>query len=456
MGAGGKGTKESNKKEVQSVNKLPPVESRGFARPMVLLSDYFNELLMPIVISHHSVQMVANFQRFCGLDAQGKAHNLFLDFYFRLASTAGEEIFLLMPLVFWLALPVAVPFLGNFFFMQIAGQLAKDFFRLPRPVSPKDCKNPIIKLDTHFETEYGLPSTHTIAGLLPLVTLLILSRHGMPISVTAWVMSGVYWVSVALSRLYLGVHSVYDLIAGAILGVTMMLFLHCYGDSLDVLLYQYSGAIYVQLLLLMVYFVFYPRAGPWSASMGTAAQMMGPFFGCGLSLWYILNINHSLRDTLLQYSMVNPRPYLTTIVDSIYPTSDVTSGATSVYDLSMSLTHTNITENVSIDWYNTDPESFNTIDNRQIAYRIIVACVICGLGKVLFKIMPSIVFTTLYKYKLICDSEIHRKDCFDRVVPAAKAYCVEVPVRVLNYALLGMLTILACPYVWQRLPPLSH
>ena len=51
-----------------------------------------------------------------------------------------------------------------------------------------------------------------------------------------------------------GVHSVYDLIAGAILGVTMMLFLHSYGDSLDVLLYQYSGAIYVQLLLLMVYF----------------------------------------------------------------------------------------------------------------------------------------------------------------------------------------------------------
>ena len=49
-------------------------------------------------------------------------------------------------------------------------------------------------------------------------------------------------------------HSVYDLIAGAILGVTMMLFLHSYGDSLDVLLYQYSGAIYVQLLLLMIYF----------------------------------------------------------------------------------------------------------------------------------------------------------------------------------------------------------
>lgn len=127
--------------------------------------------------------------------------------------------------------------------------------------------------------------------------------------------------------------------------------------------------------------------------------------------------------------MINPRPYLTTIVDSIYPTSDVTSGATSVYNLFLSFTHLYNTENVSISWYNTHPESFNTIDNKQIAYRIIVACVICGLGKVLFKIIPSIVFSALYKYKLICDSEIHRKDCFDRVVPAAKAYCVEVPVR---------------------------
>ena len=51
-----------------------------------------------------------------------------------------------------------------------------------------------------------------------------------------------------------GVHSVYDLLAGAILGVTLMSLLHVYGDALDVVLYQYSGALYVQLALLAVYF----------------------------------------------------------------------------------------------------------------------------------------------------------------------------------------------------------
>jgi membrane-associated phospholipid phosphatase len=229
--------------------------------------------------------MVANFQRFCGLQADGKVTNKFLNVYFRVASTAGEEIFTLMPLVFWLAFPVAISFLTNFLILQIAGQLTKDFFRLPRPISPPGCKNPIIKLDNHFDTEYGLPSTHTIAGLLPATTMLILLRHGVPISTPAWIAAVIYWISVALSRLYLGVHSVYDVIAGALLGTTLTAVLHAYGDALDVLFYQCADALWVQFALLGLYFAAYPRSGPWSASFGTAAQMMGPFFGCGVSLW---------------------------------------------------------------------------------------------------------------------------------------------------------------------------
>lgn len=286
MGADNKAVKHSGK------------SNRALSRPAIMLSQYLNKLLMPIVTGEHSIQMVANFQRMCGLRADGTATNLLLDFYFRLASTAGEEIFSLMPLLFWFMLPVAVPFLTNFLVLQITGQLTKDFFCLPRPVSAPGAENPIIKLDTHFETEYGLPSTHTIAGLLPLTTLLILLRHGVDISTTSWVLSGIYAVSVALSRLYLGVHSVYDVLAGAVMGVGLVSLLHIYGDAIDVLLYQYSGALYVQIVLLCVYLVGYPRSGPWSASFGTAAQMMGPFFGCGISLWYV---RHCVQSELLSF-----------------------------------------------------------------------------------------------------------------------------------------------------------
>lgn len=272
-----------NTESINTTNKYFP--RKEFYGPVSRLSQYLNKLLMPIVIGEHSIEMVANFQRICGLQADGKVANWFLNIYFRLASTAGEEIFSLMPLLFWMALPVAVPFLTNFFILQITGQLTKDFFCLPRPISAPGHTNPIIKLDNHFDTEYGLPSTHTIAGLLPITTLLILLRHGMEISTTAWIAAGIYWISVALSRLYLGVHSVYDLIAGALLGTGLTALLHIYGDALDVFLYQYAGALQVQVAVLVVYLVGYPRSGPWSASFGTAAQMVGPFFGCGTALW---------------------------------------------------------------------------------------------------------------------------------------------------------------------------
>lgn len=111
-----------------------------------------------------------------------------------------------MPLLIWLAFPVAVPFVTNFMVLLIVGQLAKDCLMLPRPLSPPTCpaEERVVKLDSRFETEYGMPSTHTISGFLPQVVMLALSRLcGVEFSAAAWAVSAVYTSSVALSRLYL-------------------------------------------------------------------------------------------------------------------------------------------------------------------------------------------------------------------------------------------------------------
>jgi membrane-associated phospholipid phosphatase len=132
-----------------------------------------------------------------------------------------------LPLLFWFAIDIAIPFLTHFGVMLTVGQIMKDLLRLPRPparvlkatvndpingdtavlsplvtLSPdkKICNNAVetndddkylgvIKLENHFETEYGLPSTHTMSGMLPFVILLEIQRQ-MNLSKTEYIKYG--------------------------------------------------------------------------------------------------------------------------------------------------------------------------------------------------------------------------------------------------------------------------
>jgi membrane-associated phospholipid phosphatase len=118
-----------------------------------------------------------------------------------------------LPLLFWFSIDIAIPFLTHFGVMLTVGQIMKDLLRLPRPparilkaitndssrdtaevtttytANPSDNKSSngetnedekclgVIKLENHFETEYGLPSTHTMSGMLPFVILLEIQRQ---------------------------------------------------------------------------------------------------------------------------------------------------------------------------------------------------------------------------------------------------------------------------------------
>lgn len=139
-----------------------------------------NSYLYEYVTNQYLIDVISSFQRLCGIDIHGNAKNKILYYYFTFASTLGDECFLLIPLIFWLSFPIAMPFVTNFFILLLAGQLSKDYFRLPRPTKANNRNNktnPFNILDTRFETEYGLPSTHTISGLLPFAILLALTRY---------------------------------------------------------------------------------------------------------------------------------------------------------------------------------------------------------------------------------------------------------------------------------------
>lgn len=104
------------------------------------------------------------------------------------------------------------------------GNFLKDLLCLPRPLTP-----PVLCLEQEYSAEYGLPSIHAMGTFVPLYCLL--KALPSPSASIAAVSSHPYWslwllfaTSVCASRLYLGVHSLPDLVAGLSLGTLFLAF----------------------------------------------------------------------------------------------------------------------------------------------------------------------------------------------------------------------------------------
>jgi hypothetical protein len=169
-----------------------------------------------------------------------------------------------------------------------------------------------------------------------------------------------------------------------------------------------------------------------------------------------------LRDTLLHASMVNPRPYLlqslTTLAASGDSSAHAVGGEGSAvqqtvlgvmstlatngralfgagadewmrFNLQLGASLTQSPEAGVYDWYNTHPMSFNALSVRQAAYRLLAAAAVAGVCKVLFKLIPSVIFGGLCKAGVTRVAKVQQHDCFGREVPQSKAYVVEIPVR---------------------------
>lgn len=273
-------------------------------KPVGRLVRAFHDYFLPLIESDHSNMMVAQFQRYTGLQSNGKVTSRFLNYTFRLASTTGEEIFGAMPLLFWYALPLSLPFATNFVFLILIGQLIKDSVMLPRPVGNCD-KWKIVKLDPTFDTEFGMPSSHTMTGYLPVVVVQTFARLGYPIPLWAWATCIVYLILVGLSRLYLGVHSVYDVVGGALLGLLIILATDRIDSLFSSTVYTGPYGIYITLSLFLLFVTVYPKpTKAWSASYGTSAQVFGTWMGVSSTIWWIFNVSTTLRDVLVYVSLV--------------------------------------------------------------------------------------------------------------------------------------------------------
>jgi len=232
---------------------------------------------------------VVAFQAACGVSSKVSADGSrsisirypLLHYFFLTAAAAGNELAYIvgLPALYWFVdVPLARRVCISWTLIYFVGQSAKDLARLPRPPSP-----PVTKLETHYETEYGWPSTHAMVSLvLPLYMVYAAVDLGHALSLPLCLLLCFIWcASITLSRLYCGVHSVCDLVGGLLLGSCVLAVSCCIGANVDEFIIHHPFAPIAALLISTAAIWSYPAPLTWTNAYGDTSLIIA--VGAGIS-----------------------------------------------------------------------------------------------------------------------------------------------------------------------------
>lgn len=167
------------------------------------------------------------------------------------------------------------------------GNAIKDLIAAPRPMGLKYGKEKLKLIGRGVENlnaqEYGLPSSHTMNTLALnfyavhyLKEKALLTDHTAALcyaTVAAWVI----WI--ALSRIYLGLHTPIDIIVGAVAGLTVVIFFTVVDVFLDQWV-EHSPFFFPQLTIISLALLrLHPKPPKPTPSFEFSTSFMGVFFG---------------------------------------------------------------------------------------------------------------------------------------------------------------------------------
>ena len=183
------------------------------------------------------------------------------------------------------------------------GQYLKDLIRWERPSVPT-----VVQLQTKWAKEYGMPSTHAMMGLaVPTAAFFFtLAKYQFSYSI-AVVVTCLWSLLVCTSRMYLGMHSLGDVLAGLSLSAILLPPVLTFVHVADEFLLQSPVAPVVTLSLTLISITIFPCSA-WSPSAITAVDVLGCYQGAQLGQWMFFRLGYLEIFYHQHLSIVIPSP----------------------------------------------------------------------------------------------------------------------------------------------------
>ncbi|NXQ52385.1 SGPP2 phosphatase, partial [Anthoscopus minutus] len=161
------------------------------------------------------------------------------------------------------------------------GQVSKDILKWPRPLSP-----PVVKLELRTNAEYGMPSTHAMAATAISFSFFIatMNQYKYPFEL-GLAAAFVFSTLVCLSRLYTGMHTVLDVIGGALISAVLLMLLYPAWDTIDHLLLTSPFCPLFSIVVPLLLCYNYPKLDYYSPTRGDTTTILGAAAGATVGFW---------------------------------------------------------------------------------------------------------------------------------------------------------------------------
>ncbi|XP_015591575.1 sphingosine-1-phosphate phosphatase 2-like [Cephus cinctus] len=210
--------------------------------------------------------------------------NYFWYYLFLFGTELGDEIFYsaFIPFWFWnIDGAVGRRVVLVWAVIMTIGQALKDILCWPRPACP-----PAIRLQNKWSQEYGMPSTHAMIGVsIPFSVVLFTMNRYIYSFPTGCAVAFLWCTLVCTSRLYLGMHTVLDVIVGLALAILLMLPLVPLVDFMDFYFLTNDWALVALIAITIATIVYYPCSDRWTPTRGDTTMVVSVTAGVHFGAW---------------------------------------------------------------------------------------------------------------------------------------------------------------------------